>query len=518
MGQTSQNFTTNQISQIPTKTGVYQFLNETGKILYVGKAVSLRSRVRSYFSSNHIDRPWINTMIPKIHEIKIILTENEVEALILEANLIKKYSPKYNAMYKDDKRYAWIYIDTYSPFPRIKKVREKKKGGQYFGPYPDGRPINRMLKYLRKLYPFADCNLRLYKDRKPEEVKTSRLCLYYHLGQCTGPCDNLITPEKYKENIQEIIKILKGEKVSQIRRLEKKMEKYAEEEEFEQAAELRDKVADLKYLSQKIYLDLGDTEREYSNVKEARNLAGIREFYDKLDKPIDNSELDDLRIECYDISTHSGESSYGSMVVSIGAKLDTSQYRIFKLEQEEKTDDTAMMRKVLERRMKYLHREKSTRKMKNESLLQKPDLILIDGARAQLGAVKNLVPHDTGLMGISKGKHLKKAGEKQIDEFWIVKENGKISKVKFKNPYIFQLLRDEAHRFAIKHHRKNKKFLQKKSVLDEIPGIGPKRKKELIKEFGSVAGIREAKLKEINKIVKNEKVAERVAEHTKKQS
>lgn len=517
-----------QIEQTPAKTGVYKFLGKKGKVLYVGKAVNLRSRVRSYFTSDHIDRPYITHMIPLINQIKTIKTGNEIEALILESNLIKKYKPRFNQNLKDDKRYAWIHINTYKKFPKVKRTRETDLSGRYFGPYPDGRPIQRMLKYLRKLYPYADCKLEFYPDRDPSEVEKSRLCLYYHLGLCTGPCDNLVSPQEYKENIYGLIDTLQGKKKSQVKELEKDMKKLAEQKKFEKAAVVRDKIRDLKYLSQRIDVDFGDTEEDFRRIRQERFWAGLKESVSKLDLNIPDHKLKNMRVECYDISNIKGEIAYGSMTVAVGPEIKNSKYRIFKIKYPESTDDTSMLQEVLQRRLKYLSTTKENDEAgfdkghfdnnnKNESLLEKPDIILLDGGKGQMSAAKDLMPDNIALMGISKGKRLKRAGKKQVDEFWKVATDDSIRKIKLKNPYIFQNLRDEAHRFAIKHHRKGRRFLQTKSVLDDIPGVGVKRKNALMRRFKTVTKIKEASVDEINEVVRNKKVAERVSEELSKE-
>jgi excinuclease ABC subunit C len=500
-----------QISQIKRVPGIYKFFNSKGEILYIGKAVNLRSRVGSYFNRNHPGRPFIDKMVPKISQIKTIETENEVEALILEANLIKKHKPYYNSALKDDKRYAWIYIDTHNPFPKVKKVRELGRKGKYFGPYPDGRPINRILKYIRMLYPYADCNLKFFPDRTEDDVHKKRVCLYYHLGQCTGPCDNLISEKEYRENIDEIIKILEGKRKRHISKLEKRMIKYSREKRFEQAAILRDKVSDLKYLSQRIDIRYGDTEEDFRKIKEERDLAGIYEILRLYDKK--NISPETTRIECYDISNISGKLAYGSMTVAIGAQLMNSKYRIFKIKTKNTPDDVKMMNEVLKRRLKHI--KSST----DKSLSEKPDVILLDGGKSQLSGIPNDIPKDIIIMGISKGKHLKRSGFPQRDEFWIkthpktnqpTAENIEIRRIKIENPFIFQNLRDEAHRFAIKHHRKARKEAQKYSILDEISGVGEERKKLLLRKFKSIKGIRRASEQEINKVINNSRVSKRI--------
>ncbi len=501
-----------KLQEIPQKPGIYKFLDDKGEIMYVGKAINLRSRVRSYFSSDLADRPWVAQMIPLIADIQTIPTANEIEALIFEANLIKEHQPKFNSALKDGKSYAWIHIDMRKPFPMVKKTREIGNTGRYFGPYPDGRPINRMLRYLRRVYPFADCKLKFYPQRDPAKVKNKRVCLYYHLGQCTGPCDNVVTSDQYKENIRNIIKTLEGKKKDHIKDLEEEMIKLAKEEKFEEAAALRDKVKDLQYLSQRIDIGVGDTETEYREIQQARYLAGIKEAIEKLSLEIPDVEIKRVRMECYDISNILGENAYGSMTVSLGARTDSSQYRIFKIKTVEGADDPAMLREVIERRLKYFSVLRTEVDRKEESLLRRPQIIVLDGAKSQLSAVfeyiKSVLP-SVGILGISKGKRLKRAGEKQVDEFWTMK-NGRFVTLKFSNPFIFQALRDEAHRFAIKHYRNAKKYSQKVSLLDSVRGIGPKTKKALVQKFGSVKGISAASREDISQIVKNEKVLDRL--------
>lgn len=498
------------IENLPTNPGIYKFLDAEGGILYVGKALNLHSRVKSYFFDKHYDRPQIELMLPLIESIETISTDNEIEALILEANLIKKYAPKYNTALKDDKRYAWIYIDTQNKFPRIKKVRDLGTKGRYFGPYPDGGSVNRMLRYIRKIYPYADCNLKfIYPEERNQNGKRNR-CLAYYIGECLGPCDGLVSVQDHRKQINEIIKMLEGRKKSHVLELESKMRNYAKSHDFEKAAVLRDKVADLRYLSQKIDIAYGDTEQEFKKIQHDKFVAGITEAIERLGGEISSTKAEKLRVECYDISNISGQLAYGSMTVSTGPHLENSQYRIFKIQKKDTSDDPAMMREVLERRMRYLKPES---KITNDSFSQKPGLIVIDGAKTQLAAVADLLPPEIKLIGISKGKHLKKAGQKQSDEFWTILPDGEFKQLRIQNPFIFQRLRDEAHRFAIKHHRNARKYGQKKSILDEIPGIGPKRKKLLMKKYGTIEKMREANTIDLTAIIKSSEVAKRLHDH-----
>ncbi|MFH1547424.1 MAG: excinuclease ABC subunit UvrC [bacterium] len=497
-------------TKIPQTNGVYRFYDKGEKVLYIGKAINLQSRVRSYFTSRHEDRPVLISMIPLISDIKVIETENEVESLILEANLIKKYRPYYNVDLKDDKRYIWIYIDTYSKYPKIIKTREKGKKGRYFGPYPDGRPTNRILKYLRRLYPYADCGLQFFPEKKSKQISKKRICLYYHLGQCTGPCDNLITPEQYKKNIKEIISILEGKKKRHVSTLEKKMLDYSSLENFENAAVLRDKIEDLKYLSQRIDISYGDTEEYFIKMKKDRDVAGISEIFSYYDKKRTQPSL--ARIECYDISNISGKNAYGSMTVSKGPEILISNYRAFKIKGRSDPNDVRMIKEVLTRRFKHV--ENSV----DESLSALPDIVLIDGGKGQLSGVPEEILEKSIVVGISKGKRLKRSGLPAKDEFWIKKKDGTVSKIRIDNPFIFTYLRDEAHRFAIKHHRNSRKIEQKHSVLDNIEGVGEERRKQLLRKFGSLKGIQGASVKEINGVMNNLKVAEKIFKALKKSS
>ena len=234
-----------KLEVLPHKPGVYRFLNKDGEILYIGKAISLYNRVRSYFNSDLYDRPRIQQMMPLVTDLEIIETNNEIESLVLEAALIRKYKPQYNSDLKDDKSYAWIYISTKDKFPTVKIVRtlnkEEYNKGELFGPYPSGFAVKRIFTYLRKLYPFCNC----CKEGSKES-------LYYYLGLCPGPYQGHISESDYRKNINEIIKFLKGRKKGQIQQLEREMKEYSLKKEYEKAAKLRDRINDLKYLGEKI--------------------------------------------------------------------------------------------------------------------------------------------------------------------------------------------------------------------------------------------------------------------------
>jgi excinuclease ABC subunit C len=484
----------NKLESLPQVPGVYKFLDIKGEILYIGKALNLRARVNSYFRSDIYDRPRIRQMMPKVEDVQIIETNNEIEALVLESALIKKHKPKYNSDLKDDKSYAWIYVSTKEDFPTVKIVRtltkDEYKKGKLFGPYPSGLAVKRVFTYLRKLYPFCTtCD--------PTEERPS---LYYYLGLCPGPYHGHISKDEYRENINEIVKFLNGRKKGQIKEMEKRMKSYSKEKKYEKAAELRDRINDLKYLGQDIEYNY---HKEPSNYKSKRALSRNLSF-EELEMELDIDNL--KRIECYDISNIQGKHAYGSMVVAESGAIERSQYRIFKIKGKDTPDDPGMLKEVLQRRIKHIGNKK------DESLGTKPDIILIDGGKSQLSVVKEYLPEDIIVMGISKGKYLKRAGSRQRDEFWIVRD-GEIYKIDIENPALLIDLRDEAHRFAITHYRKRAIKEGKRSKLESIPGVGDKRRKELLKEFKDIKSIKKASVEEINEVIKNRNVSERIKNH-----
>lgn len=485
-----------KIKLLPQKPGIYKFLDENGEILYIGKATNLRSRVSSYFSGTLYDRPRIKQMIPYIKDVSITETNNEIESLVLESALIKKYKPFYNSDKKDDKSYVWIYISTKDKFPTVKIVRKisnkEIKRGRLFGPYPSSSATKRIFTYLRKLYPFCTC-----------KKENSKECLYFHLGLCPGPYQGHISEKDYRKNINEIIKFLNGRKRGQIKEMEKEMYKYSKEKNFEKAAALRDKISDLKYLGEKIDFLPDDTEQSY---KERRKEVLKSEFED-LKRELGLKKLN--RIECYDISDIQGKLAYGSMVIAENGEIRRDQYRIFKIEDITTPNDPAMLKRVLERRFD------PNNKMKYPS---NPDIILIDGGKSQLSifhkGLKEILPSESILMGISKGKRLKRRGSRQLDEFWLItnphEENSKITRVDIVSKSILVDLRDEAHRFAILHHRKSRIREAKNSELEKIPGVGKTRMKKLLKDFGDIKSLRKANIDEINESINNKTVSEEI--------
>lgn len=480
-----------KLENLPLSPGVYKFKDSKGKVLYIGKALNLNSRVNSYFRDTHYDRPHIIPMLPLVEDVEVLETENEVEALVLESALIKRYMPRHNVLLKDDKSYAWIYINTQDKFPTVKIVRalkkEEFKKGRLFGPYPSGRATKQLFRYIRKMYPFCTCN-------QPKEA-----CLYFHLGLCNGPYQGYVTREQYMENIGEIIKFLQGRRKRHVSELEAQMREASKDLDFEKAAALRDRIQDLKHLGGRIGFNYFDSEKDFVKNKQLQYQSELEGILKDLGLP-ENRQLS--RIECYDISNISGKFAYGSMVVAINGQNDPSHYRIFKIKGLETPNDFEMLKEVLTRRLKHIGNPES-----DVSLSQMPDMILIDGGKGQLTAVGKLIPDDILLVGISKGRKYKRAGGRRKDEFWI-EESGETVQKLIKNHRILSNLRDEAHRFAIRHHRKARKYTKQKSLLDQVKGIGPTRKKELLKKFGSLDGIKKATKEQLNEVIKSNDVVE----------
>ncbi len=484
-----------KLEYLPQKTGVYKFYDKNGNIIYIGKALNLKNRVLSYFNSSLNGRPYVKKMIPLISEVKVVETNNEIESLVLESTLIKKYKPKFNSELKDDKSYAWIYISTKDTFPTVKIVRninsEDIKRGKLFGPYPNISSAKRVFTYLRKLYPFCTCS--------QSKVKKGKQCLYLHLGLCPGPYQGLISKEDYRKNINEIINFLKGKKRGHILQLEKQMKEYSLNEEFEKAAQLRDKINDLNYLGESIDFGINDTEESYT---QRRKQLLINKF-SHLGEELGIVNL--YRIECYDISNIQGKEAYGSLVVAEDGEILRNKYRIFRIESINTPDDMHMLKEVISRRFDNKNKAKYDKS---------PEIVLIDGGIAQLSVLEEFVPKEITLLGITKGRKYKRKGGRLLDEFWkIDRETKKVNKIKITNKEILIDLRDEAHRFAIMHHRKARIRNGMQSEILQIDGVGPKRKKKLLKEFKSVENLSKSSFEEINRVLNNKKISLVVFKH-----
>lgn len=583
-----------EYKNIPDNPGVYLMKNEKGKIIYVGKAKNLRNRVSSYFKNINSHNAKTLELVKNIRDIEFFICKTEVEALILENNLIKKNKPKYNILLKDEKTYPYIKF-TREKFPKIEVVRSTKRLNEkadYFGPYPMG--IFFAVKSLLKIFPMRDCNRNMEKITKP--------CLKYHMNTCPAPCVYKDIETEYNVNVENFKSFLKGHQNDILDILEKRMKHFSDNMEFERAINEREKINSLKRMletqiieySKEINEDVFvfEEKREFVflcvlNIREGKVINKnhikismeksqeddlferlITSYYEKRSIPRniicdmryeDKSQLikewskiekgkeikmhfpkihsrryellemgylnlkeevekylrqkkvvqeglrnlkktlrlnsHPYRIECFDISNIQGKDAVAAMTVAIDGEVTPKEYRYFKITVKDTPDDFLMMREALTRRYSKLEID------------QLPNLILIDGGKGQLGVATEV---------------LEKLGKiEYTDIISIAKREEEIFKSYESDPYLFeredetlkilQRLRDEAHRFGITHHRKLRSKRNIKSALDDIDGIGPKRKKELIKRFGTISNIRNATMEELMEVIP-EKIAEAIKE------
>ena len=596
-----------ELKKLPAKPGVYIMHDEQDTILYVGKAVNLRNRVRSYFRENIGRGPQIDKMVSLIARFEYIVTDSELEALILENNLIKEHLPKYNTLLKDDKTYPYIKVTVGEAYPRILFVREMKKDkARYFGPYTSAGAVKDTIELLNKLYKLRTCNRSL-----PKDIGEGRPCLNYHIGQCSAPCQNLVSREEYREQVEKALNFLNGNYQPILKELQGKMQEAAEKMEFEEAAKYRDLFNSVKSVSQKqkISDSVGEdrdiialaeddrdavvqvffvrdgrligrehfymthiegqkkpqilqefvkqfyagtpfipreimlqyeveeqtlieqwlTEKKEGRVKlivpkigtreklvelaaqnaslvlskdkeriareESRTTGAVKEIADLLGLP------GIVRMEAFDISNISGFANVGSMVVFEKGKPKRSDYRKFRIQSVAGPDDYACMREVLTRRFRHGMEEQS--KLKEQDLdnslgsfTRFPDVLMMDGGRGQvniaLSVLKELNIH-IPVCGMVKDDNHRTRGlyynnvELPID----TRSEG------FK---LITRIQDEAHRFAIEYHRSLRSKSQVKSVLDEIPGVGPARRKALMRHFKSIEDVKNATVEELCRV------------------
>nr|WP_314496155.1 excinuclease ABC subunit UvrC [uncultured Peptostreptococcus sp.] len=571
------------LKTLPASPGVYIMKDKFGNVIYVGKAVSLKNRVRQYFQSskNHSDK--VRSMVKNIFSFEYIMTDSELEALILECNLIKKYKPKYNILLRDDKTYPYIKVTVNEDYPRVLKVRRiLKDKAKYFGPYSNVSAVNDTIDIIRNIYPIRTCNIDMDKAIK----SGMRPCLNYHIKKCIGPCTGMVSKKEYMDMIDEILLFLSGKEDKLVGVLEEKMKAASMALDFEEAASYRDKISSLKDVmeKQKISNVQNDSDQDViamanfdqeacvqvffirngkvsgrenfmlEGVKDSdrstilgsfikqfymsqeyipRELIVEEEFLDmeimeeilsskrgtavsirvpkrgdkralvlmvrknadeyllkfddlkkkKYEKSIGSLEelgkLLDLdaknlnRIEAYDISNIQGVDSIGTMVVYTKGIKDKKEYRRFKIKTVEGPDDYASMAEVLDRRLKHGNL---------------PDLILLDGGKGQVSAVKKVLEEngeDIPLWGMYKDdRHRTKGllnGEKTIE----------LDRTTSLYRFVAGI-QEEVHNYSISYHRSLRDKKMTKSILDDIPGIGPKRKKALMDKFKDVDKLKEA--------------------------
>jgi len=578
-----------ELKKLPDKPGVYIMKDKEDNILYVGKAVILKNRVRQYFQKNNKSAR-IEKMVSQIDHFEYIVVDSEMEALILECNLIKLHRPKYNVLLKDDKMYPYIKITLNERFPTVRIVRKKfHDGAKYYGPYTNAFAVKETVEFLNRVYKLKHCR-RIFKEGKSETP-----CLNFHIKRCMGLCRGEISEQEYKKTIKQVMMVLDGKTEAILKQIDTEMQEAAKELNFEKAAELRDKRASLENLIQKQKMDsfsendidvigivkvLDRASLELFSVRNSKMLNGqnyifkdlsseteaelvenfIKQYYSSENVPskimvkyelpeqellktwlqemsgkknvefkipkkgekmrfiemaeknaeiaLQNKttaledeeilmdlmnllELDELpkRIESYDISNISGTDIVGGMVVFENAKPKRNEYRRLRIKTVQDQDDPACMREVLTRRLKYLC-DLSLKSPYGDE----PNLILMDGGISQIRVARGVMNElglDIPVYGMVKtDKHRTRA---------ILDENGKEYDIS-KNSKLFNFVtfvQDEVHETAIEYHRKLRDSKIRKSELDEIDGIGEKRKKALMEKFKSVKRMKESTIEEL---------------------
>ena len=609
-----------ELKKLPGKPGVYIMHDEKDAIIYVGKAVSLKNRVRQYFQSSRNKGPKIEQMVTRIRRFEYIVTDSELEALVLECNLIKEHRPKYNTMLKDDKTYPFIKVTVAEPYPRILFSRTMKKDkSKYFGPYTSAGAVKDTIELLRKVYKIRTCQRNLPKDMGKE-----RPCLNYHIKQCKAPCQGYITQEEYRANVYAAIDFLNGNYDPIMKLLTDRMNEAAENLEFEAAIEQRELLNSVKQVAQKqkitasdgedkdiVAVEIQDTDavvqmffvrdgriigrdhfylqvaphdgegvilssflkqfyagtpfipkeimlpcqvedqeiieewlsakrgakvhirvpkkgtkeklvelagknaamilnqdKERIKREEGRTIGAMKEISDWLKLP----EL--TRVEAYDISNISGFESVGSMVVYEKGKPKRSDYRKFRIKTVKGPDDYASMEEVLTRRFSHgLDEKEELKEKKLDAEFRKfsifPDLIMMDGGKGQVNVALRVL--DTMNLSIPVCGMVKDDNHRTRGLYY---ENVEIPISQNSEGFrLITRIQDEAHRFAIEYHRSLRSKEQVHSILDDIEGIGPTRRKSLMRTFQSLENIRDADMETLKKAPSmNEQSARKVYE------
>uniref|UniRef100_A0A7C4R283 Excinuclease ABC subunit UvrC n=1 Tax=candidate division CPR3 bacterium TaxID=2268181 RepID=A0A7C4R283_UNCC3 len=526
------------IKTIPHSPGCYKYYNNKGGLIYIGKAKDLKKRVSSYFIGKNDLKTTV--LVENIADIKWEVTESEIEALILESILIKKHKPRFNIKTKDDKDFLWVKLDLGEEYPWPELVRHPNVGAEnflplqgrvkLFGPFTDSRLLKQGLAVLRKIFLWRDCSENKFGFHK----RRRKPCLEYYIKNCSAPCilsndyqkgnninkKSLSNSNDYHLGIKRLVLFLEGKRDSMIKDLEKEMAGLAKKKMFEEAAKVRDKLKGLENIGASLKFQITNDKFQTKFKSQIPNGKNNKQILENIIKTL-NSELGyglkfkkDFRIEFYDISNTSGSEAVGSMVVSVGGELAKGQYRKFRIRTVKGANDFGMMREVLFRRLKKItnYKLQITNKSQNSNdkfQNKNPDLIVLDGGKPQLREIAKLFTElkiDIPLLGLAKEEEeiyginnkLQITNDKQIP-------NSKFQILNIKKDsaegFFIQRLRDEAHRFAITYHKnlRTKKIFR--SRLDDIEGIGPKTKKKLLLHFGSIQGIIDSNLKDLENTV-----------------
>jgi len=603
-----------RLRAVPDGPGVYLFRDNRAQVIYVGKALRLRDRLRSYFTSGYGETARVAELVHRVYDFEFVTTANEVEALVLECNLIKNYRPRFNIRLKDDKNYLYLKLPVTEEYPRVHYSRRvQNDGALYFGPYTSAQSLRGTVKSIRQLLPFRTCSDEIFKQGK--------VCLDFHIKRCPGPCERRISSEDYKTRINEVALFMEGRSDVLVHELTDRMEGAAGRLDFENAARYRDQLQSIERIAdrQKVLTrgrddqDIiayarkgGEVFVEVAYVRQGKMVghdghaldgAGdavegevlrgfVLQYYASathipravilpgaVEEPVlltgwlserrggpvtievpqrgrkralvtqlaetaaqeleqlriqadyDRSRTEPMlaalaealdletppkRIECYDISNIQGDSAVGAMVVFEDGRPRNDHYRHFKIKFVPGPNDFAMLQEVLRRRLERLEsaqRREDADAVGDRSFTSRPDLILIDGGKGQLSAALEV---------------LESAGYADIPTFALAKEREEIFAPGRSEPivqernspgmFLVQRIRDEAHRFAITHHRKVRARKALTSPLDSVEGIGPARKRALLRHFGSVQAIREAPVEDIVALGVPERLAKRLKE------
>ncbi len=456
-----------KLKELPDAPGVYLMRGREGAIIYVGKAASLRKRVQSYFRESTLRKaePKIRGLIRSIRDFDVVVLKSEAEALLTEGRLIKEYKPRYNTLFKDDKRFPLLRVDLNKPFPKFEICRiDKNDGARYFGPYTSGLAARAALEFIEKRFGIRQCRPAV------PDADTYKHCHNDIIRHCAAPCVGRVTPEEYRGRVETACAFLRGERPEFIREIRSQMQAAAAEHRFEEAAALRDMMLLLlRAVKEKALV------RKTVKMKTADAERGVA----LLGKELGLSSPPRV-IECFDISNISGTYAVASMVAAVDGVPVPQRYRRFRIKTVEGSDDPRMMAEAVKRRYSRLQREGAPL----------PDLLIVDGGITQLRAARAVLD---GL-----GVDLPSVGlAKQFEE--LVRDGLPALRLPKGSPAraVVTGLRDEAHRFAISYHRELRARRIRESALDEIPGIGKKTKERLLKHFGSFARLRRASLEEL---------------------
>ena len=475
-----------KLEELPSLPGVYFHKDKSGKVIYIGKAASLRSRVRQYFQTSRLRDPKTIALIAEINDVDWMVVETELDALFLEAELIRRNLPKYNILLRDDKSYSYIRIDYDGHYPSVTLTRNPLDDkAKYYGPYLNGKDIKLAIRMLRKIFPYST-----HLGQIPK-----RACLQYHLGLCPGLEEDKTPLKEYRANLRLLMSYIEGNRVKLIAELEKDMLKAAKNKEFEKASSYRNKLFALKALTkQRLF-----TDSETIDISKDLAITGLVDLLTLQSTP--------RRIEGYDISHMQGTDNVASMVVFKNGLPEKSEYRKFKL-RIPGNNDFAHMEEALTRRLSP----------KNVKAWGLPNLILIDGGRGQLSSAikaRNAMGYSIPMVGLAKrdeeivvdieGSNVEINYEEAKAQLAIIRPSDKFVKLMLPpNADIVKLLqriRDESHRFAVSYHTILKRKRQTKSLLDDVTGIGPMSRKKLLRKFGSLSGILKASHDEIVSVV-----------------